>query len=246
MPYIAALCSLPLAAGALASIVPYSGVVGPDGRPVPWGNPIDTPNGVSYTVCTGCATTTNTIILNETGPTGGDLRTFGGPASTINPYTAAAGGITRTVTDSATLNGASGYNIRIAITGSGNLFPPNLTYQGQPLPNIGIGLGMNLGSAGNAPLWFPPENRVIGATLTFNRLSGTNPMAFDLEPTGFFGAPNQWLGTIGLIVTNGASSANAADPIVQVVWTITTVPTPGGFCALAAVGLFAGRRRRVG
>jgi MYXO-CTERM domain-containing protein len=203
-----------------------------------------TPVGVTYSVYTGIATAAGGLVIIDTGAANGDLRTFGGAASAINPYIAAVGGQTRTVSDSAVANGFGGFDLTITITGSGNLFPSGFASGGNPLTSAGVGLGLNLGAPGNSPLLFA-ENFVQSATLTLKRASGaTSP--FTLPPASFFGAPGGWNGAIGIAVSNIAVAANETDPFTSVIWNISTsnVPAPSG-AAVLALGIFAaGRRRR--
>jgi hypothetical protein len=203
-----------------------------------------TPAGVTYSVYTGLVTGAGGLFQIDTTTANGDLRTFGGAPSAINPYIVMSGtslnGQTRTVSDSAVPNGLGGFDLTITVTGSGNLFPSGLTSSGNALTTAGVGLGLNLGARGNGALLFP-ENLVQSATLTLKRASGA-PSPFSIPP-GTLGAPGGWNGVVAIGVNNIAIAANEADPYTSVIWNISTIPAPSG-TALLALGLFAAARRR--
>jgi hypothetical protein len=210
------------------------------------GYTVRTPSGSTYNVYTGLTNTLNQLFLVESSatPTADDSVTFDGVAEGINNYLTAAGGITRSVNETITPVG-QGFDIRVTVTGSGNLFPAGFTSSGNPLSGAGVGLGITLpASLGGAdPMNFSPGNFVNSATLTLVRASGAATV-FGL-PTAFFGGGpvNPWNGVVGVSIGNVATAANAADPFVQVIWDIHTVPAPATL-ALGACGLVALRRRR--
>lgn len=229
---------------AAAQVSPAAGVFNLDGSSVGNGYSSRNPNGVNYTVYTGITSPTNQLFLIEVAGANGDIRNFGSPSSSILPYVAAAGNVTRSVTDVAVANMAGGFDLTITVTGSGNLFPPGFASAGVGLTGAGVGLGLNLGTRGNAQLLFP-NNQVTSASVTLVRASGAGTV-FSL-PTAFF--PNSqlnspWNGAVGVSIGNVATTANAADPFVQVIWNISTVPSAGALSVLALGGFMATRRRR--
>lgn len=241
------LAVLALAAGHAMGMNPEvgTGVFNLDGTPVTGGNYSErNPSGVSYSVYTGLTNAANQLFLIEVAGANGDLRTFGAPPSGILPYIAAAGGVTRTVTDTSVANPWGGFDMQILVTGSGNLFPAGFVGGGNPLTGAGVGLGLNLGTRGNAQLVFP-NNQVDTASVSLIRADGSG-IQFAL-PRAFF--PNSqlaspWNGAVGVSIANIATAANATNPFVQVLWEIRTVPTPGITTVLALSGLIATRRRR--
>lgn len=246
MKFTFSILSLFVVAGsAAASLVsPSTNLSNLDGSDMGTGYTPRNPAGVAYTVYTGLTTASNGLVQVDTSTPNGDLRIFGAAASSINPYLAALGGITRRVSDSAVSNGLGGFDLTITITGSGNLFPSGFASGSNPLTGAGVGLGLNLGVRGNAQLVFP-NNIVTNASVSLVRADGSSS-GFNLPPSFF---PNSqtnlpWNGAVGVSIGQIATPANDLAPFVEVVWQIRTVPTPGAVAVLALGGLIATRRRR--
>jgi len=245
MKFAFSLLSLFAVAGsATATVSLGTGQFELDGTQIAGGYTERNPSGVSYSVYTGLTNSANQLFSIDSSTAGGDVRVFGAAPSAINPYIAVAGGVTRTVSDSSVANGLGGFDLRITVTGSGNLFPSGFTGGGSALSGAGVGLGLNMGARGNAQLAFP-NNIVTVAFVSLLRADGSGQQ-FSLPPSFFpSSATNQpWNGAVGVAIAGIAVAANNANPFVAVQWDIRTIPTPGAVAFLGMGALVGTRRRR--
>jgi hypothetical protein len=244
MKFAFSLLSLFAVAGsATATVSVGTGQFELDGTPVAGSYTERNPSGVSYSVYTGLTNPANQLFQVDASTAGGDVRVFGAAPSSINPYIAVAGGVTRTVSDSAVSNGLGGFDLRITVTGSGNLFPSGFTGGGQPLSGAGVGLGLNLGARGNGQLVFA-NNIVTQAFVSLLRADGSGQQ-FGLSQSFFPNSSSNlpWNGAVGVAIAGIAVAANDANPFVAVQWDIRTIPTPGAV-AFLGMGVLVGTRRR--
>lgn len=210
------------------------------------------PDGSTYGVFTGLATSTNGLVLLEdsAAPVRDDVVSWDGASESINDYLTITGtglaGQTRSVIET-TAVGVSSSVLTITVTGSGDLAPSGLS-SGTPataLTRAAFGLGIALPPLlGNDPLLWGAGTTVPVTSMRINLIDGAGVSqtgGFSALPAAFYGNGN-WNGRVGVVFGAGSAGLN----IRTVVWEITTtkIPAPGAMSVLALGGLMAARRRR--
>lgn len=211
--------------------------------------------GDTFGVFSGVASPAGNLFLLEssTAPVRDDIVTLGVANDPINDYTAAAGGVLRSVTSTVTDNLNGSFTIAIRIAGRNaagapaDLFPNGFSATIGGVPTnltsgaFGFGIGLPALLGGANPISISPFNNVISNQLiiTTNGVAGA-PSSL---PTAFFSpSPANWNGVLGVSLGNAAASAT--DVTSDIEFRFTVIPAPGTAALLGIGGLVAARRRR--
>lgn len=219
------------------------------------------PDGTTYTVFTGLATTSNGLVLVESSsaPTFDDQVSWDGASESINNYLNIAGtgalGQGRTVVEQTLLGAGAGGNtlLRITVNSPGDLWPTGLAAGNPPAALVrgGFGIGLNLGAVlSNGPqdplLWGTAATVPITAARLFIVDSGGDSGPISLPLATFFGGGN-WNGVFGVVFSDTTSPTGVTGfNVTQIRLELETpkVPAPGAAGVLGLAGLVAARRRR--
>lgn len=219
-----------------------------DGTMIEAAGGIASPLNTTYGVFTGESTAQGNLALLESSaaPTADDVVNYDLLPEQINSYVVAAGGITRTVTETLVGIGNGTYVLGISISGSGDLFPAGLsvTISGQvrPLVNavVGIGLGLPASLGGTDPLTWPQQPNAVSAANVNFRNTGTGDETGALDFLPLIANPLNWNGVFALQL-GGITGAGVNQVDIQMV--IAKAPEPSSLVLLAGAGLLALRRR---